>query len=217
MIRPLVAAASAAAAQQQEAASAAAQPAAAPQLQLLNTLTRQKEAFRPRPDQGNRVSMYVCGVTVYDYSHIGELVGAGIHRLGEVAQRGQEPVVRWMRCLRAIIPLSSTCGRARDTAFASAHCLPACACFCRSELETPLLLPPPCRRSARLHAHPTRLACQATPVSLLQHLPPLLHLLPLPRAASDSRPPATRPAQAMPVCTLHLTSSTASSATWATT
>ncbi|PSC76096.1 cysteine-tRNA cytoplasmic isoform X1 [Micractinium conductrix] len=71
LIRPLVAAASAAAAQQQEAASAAAQPAAAPQLQLLNTLTRQKEAFRPRPDQGNRVSMYVCGVTVYDYSHIG--------------------------------------------------------------------------------------------------------------------------------------------------
>ena len=40
-------------------------------LVLYNTLTRQKEAFTPRPDQGNQVSMYVCGVTVYDYSHIG--------------------------------------------------------------------------------------------------------------------------------------------------
>ena len=52
---------------------APAEGAAASGLTLLlhNTLTRQKEAFRPRPDQGNRVNMYVCGVTVYDYSHIG--------------------------------------------------------------------------------------------------------------------------------------------------
>ncbi|GAB4823355.1 hypothetical protein N2152v2_010401 [Parachlorella kessleri] len=34
-------------------------------------MTRQKEPFLPRPGQGNRVSMYVCGVTVYDFSHIG--------------------------------------------------------------------------------------------------------------------------------------------------
>ena len=39
---------------------------------LYNTLTRQKELFQPRPELGRRVSMYVCGVTVYDYSHIGE-------------------------------------------------------------------------------------------------------------------------------------------------
>ena len=45
-------------------------PAAA-SLQLYNTMTKQKEVFRPRQDQGNRVAMYVCGVTVYDYSHIG--------------------------------------------------------------------------------------------------------------------------------------------------
>lgn len=52
---------------------APAEGAAASGLTLLlhNTLTRQKVAFRPRPDQGNRVNMYVCGVTVYDYSHIG--------------------------------------------------------------------------------------------------------------------------------------------------
>lgn len=49
--------------------------ATAPGLVLYNTLTRQKEAFTPRPDQGNCVSMYVCGVTVYDYSHIGEREG----------------------------------------------------------------------------------------------------------------------------------------------
>jgi len=34
-------------------------------------MKRTKETFTPRPDQGNNVSMYVCGVTVYDYSHIG--------------------------------------------------------------------------------------------------------------------------------------------------
>lgn len=42
------------------------------QLQLYNTMSRNKEPFRPRSDMGNKVQMYVCGVTVYDYSHIGE-------------------------------------------------------------------------------------------------------------------------------------------------
>eukprot|EP00850_Spirogloea_muscicola_P002958 SM000011S19136 [mRNA] locus=s11:996366:1007475:- [translate_table: standard] len=40
-----------------------------PPLRLFNTMTRQKEAFAPRV--AGQVSMYVCGVTVYDYSHIG--------------------------------------------------------------------------------------------------------------------------------------------------
>ncbi len=38
-------------------------------LRIYNTLTAQKEDFIPL--QGNRVGMYVCGVTVYDLSHIG--------------------------------------------------------------------------------------------------------------------------------------------------
>ena len=38
-------------------------------MQLYNTLTRSKEAFTPRPD--GKVSMYVCGITAYDYCHIG--------------------------------------------------------------------------------------------------------------------------------------------------
>jgi cysteinyl-tRNA synthetase len=38
-------------------------------LRLYNTLTRQKEAFRPL-DAAN-VRMYVCGPTVYDFAHIG--------------------------------------------------------------------------------------------------------------------------------------------------
>jgi hypothetical protein len=54
------------------AAAAAPQPPGGGELLLHNTLTRQKEVFRPRAGQGNAVSMYVCGVTVYDYSHIGE-------------------------------------------------------------------------------------------------------------------------------------------------
>lgn len=39
------------------------------QIQLYNTMKRQKELFRPLVP--GKVSMYVCGVTSYDYSHIG--------------------------------------------------------------------------------------------------------------------------------------------------
>ncbi|MFC0268495.1 cysteine--tRNA ligase [Kushneria aurantia] len=38
-------------------------------MQIYNTLTRRKETFTPLDD--NRVSMYVCGMTVYDYCHLG--------------------------------------------------------------------------------------------------------------------------------------------------
>jgi len=40
-------------------------------LMLHNTMSRKKEIFKPRAENGNKVQMYVCGVTVYDYSHIG--------------------------------------------------------------------------------------------------------------------------------------------------
>lgn len=38
-------------------------------IQLFNTLTGEKETFKPRSE--GKVSMYVCGVTVYDLCHIG--------------------------------------------------------------------------------------------------------------------------------------------------
>ncbi|WP_373332662.1 cysteine--tRNA ligase [Thiopseudomonas alkaliphila] len=38
-------------------------------LAIYNTLTKQKELFKPLV--GNQVRMYVCGMTVYDYCHIG--------------------------------------------------------------------------------------------------------------------------------------------------
>ena len=38
-------------------------------MQVYNTLTRKKETFHPLKDK--RVNMFVCGPTVYDYSHIG--------------------------------------------------------------------------------------------------------------------------------------------------
>ena len=38
-------------------------------LHIYNTLTRRKEPFRPLGP--NRVGMYVCGMTVYDYCHLG--------------------------------------------------------------------------------------------------------------------------------------------------
>lgn len=48
-------------------------------LTIYNTLTRQKEVFKPlrvdaahsRDTTTNKIGMYVCGVTVYDYCHIG--------------------------------------------------------------------------------------------------------------------------------------------------
>lgn len=39
------------------------------QIQLYNTMKKQKEVFQPIVP--GKVSMYVCGVTTYDYSHIG--------------------------------------------------------------------------------------------------------------------------------------------------
>ena len=38
-------------------------------LKIFNDLTREKEEFKPL--ESNKVKMYVCGPTVYDYSHIG--------------------------------------------------------------------------------------------------------------------------------------------------
>ncbi|KAL9232315.1 hypothetical protein vseg_007440 [Gypsophila vaccaria] len=40
-----------------------------PPLMLYNTMTKKKEMFVPKVP--NKVGMYVCGVTAYDYSHIG--------------------------------------------------------------------------------------------------------------------------------------------------
>ena len=38
-------------------------------LRIYNSLTRQKEVFRPI--EPGKVRMYVCGMTVYDYCHVG--------------------------------------------------------------------------------------------------------------------------------------------------
>ncbi|MCK5831826.1 MAG: cysteine--tRNA ligase [Methylococcales bacterium] len=38
-------------------------------LKIYNTLTRKKEVFKPRVE--GKVGLYVCGMTVYDYCHIG--------------------------------------------------------------------------------------------------------------------------------------------------
>ncbi|KAK6122289.1 hypothetical protein DH2020_043909 [Rehmannia glutinosa] len=40
-----------------------------PEFQVYNSMTKQKEIFKPRVD--GKVGMYVCGVTSYDLSHIG--------------------------------------------------------------------------------------------------------------------------------------------------
>jgi cysteinyl-tRNA synthetase len=54
-------------------------------LSIYNTLTKSKEAFKPL--DGNKVRMYVCGMTVYDYCHIG-------HGRSMVAF---DLVTRWLR------------------------------------------------------------------------------------------------------------------------
>jgi len=38
-------------------------------LWLYNTMSRQKEVFKPKV--AGKVGMYVCGITAYDFSHIG--------------------------------------------------------------------------------------------------------------------------------------------------
>ena len=38
-------------------------------LRVFNTLTRQTEVFVPI--EPNHVRMYVCGITIYDFSHVG--------------------------------------------------------------------------------------------------------------------------------------------------
>jgi cysteinyl-tRNA synthetase len=42
---------------------------APPQLELFNSMTKRKEPFQPLVE--GKVAMYVCGVTPYDFSHIG--------------------------------------------------------------------------------------------------------------------------------------------------
>jgi cysteinyl-tRNA synthetase len=38
-------------------------------LQIYNTLSRQKEVFTPITP--GKVGLYVCGITIYDYCHVG--------------------------------------------------------------------------------------------------------------------------------------------------
>jgi len=38
-------------------------------LKPYNSLTKKKEVFRPRKDK--KINLFVCGPTVYDFSHIG--------------------------------------------------------------------------------------------------------------------------------------------------
>jgi len=42
-----------------------------PAFQLYNSMTRAVESLVPLDPAGKRVSLYVCGPTIYNYSHIG--------------------------------------------------------------------------------------------------------------------------------------------------
>ncbi|HCK82068.1 MAG TPA: cysteine--tRNA ligase [Candidatus Competibacter sp.] len=54
-------------------------------LQIFNSLTRQKEPFQPI--EPGKVRMYVCGMTVYDYCHVGHARAMVVF----------DVVVRWLR------------------------------------------------------------------------------------------------------------------------
>ena len=56
-------------------------------LSVYNSLTRRKEPFRPI--QAGRVRMYVCGMTVYDYCHLGHARVHGGVRHGASASCGR--------------------------------------------------------------------------------------------------------------------------------
>lgn len=61
-------------------------PNGQPLLKLYNSMSRSKEVFTPREGQGNAVSMYVCGVTVYSVSHIGATSQACYWQLVDMSQ-----------------------------------------------------------------------------------------------------------------------------------
>ena len=42
-------------------------------LKLYNTLTKNKEVFEPIDKETNTVRIYSCGLTVYNYAHIGNM------------------------------------------------------------------------------------------------------------------------------------------------
>ena len=42
-------------------------------LKLYNTLTKEKEVFEPIDKENNLVRIYSCGLTVYNYAHIGNM------------------------------------------------------------------------------------------------------------------------------------------------
>ncbi len=61
-------------------------------IQLYNTLSRRKEAFEPQDP--NRVTLYACGPTVYNYAHIGNARPAVVFDLlRRVLERRYEQVV----------------------------------------------------------------------------------------------------------------------------
>ena len=60
--------------QSQEQLDARAPLAGNGELVLFNTMSRTKERMQPRNDGDNKLSMYCCGVTVYDLSHIGNII-----------------------------------------------------------------------------------------------------------------------------------------------
>ncbi len=66
-------------------------------LVLYNTLTREKETFRPIDPEGRRVGMYVCGPTVYDFAHIGNARPVVVFDVLYRLLRHLYPEVRYVR------------------------------------------------------------------------------------------------------------------------
>ncbi len=64
-------------------------------LSLYNTLSRRKEAFKPADP--NRVTMYVCGPTVYGYTHVGNARPAVVFDVLYRLLKGRFPLVVYAR------------------------------------------------------------------------------------------------------------------------
>ena len=66
-------------------------------MKIYNTLSRTKEVFKPIEE--NKIKMYVCGPTVYDYMHIGHIIAPVLGKAPKGVKNYQRPCVSYVHVI----------------------------------------------------------------------------------------------------------------------